>query len=524
MSELLKLIGGLHQSFDTVVVAGSTYTSNLKALEKLSAERIIILEPDSRAFAKLEKEASKLDAPLEIKQVALTTSSEEKVSFHQANAVGFSSTELPNKIKKLRPGLTFDKQDVFNIDVKNVKNSFSLDENAANLLILDVNGAEGDLLQQLNPHLFASVIARANTQALYGKSESISKINAIFSENRTPTLLVAETIPPFVNCVIARPAQWHGLKQQSVLSEQEKQIKALTTELNEGREARLIAEKQLREELTQERNNAEEAKHESLAAKETSEKKIKELERSIDLRNDEISEFKKKVTELTSSKLNLEHEHAEHSKSLLIKIDSLSTQINELQSKLTDAEEKNSQLHLEIQQCKNENEKLAVNVEALQSENATLITNIDSETSRSEELQEKLKEERNIQSKLVEEHDKLQNDSKNLTHQIKEKTTDLSKSESLVDSLQKRVDTLSQNLKTSNEKQESALQTLSLNTKLMTKLELDAKDLRKQIKKKDKEQKELKELIRELHEKLKLASAFYQHIEQSYPELITDGT
>ncbi|WP_395340302.1 hypothetical protein PN836_016565 [Ningiella sp. W23] len=77
-----------------------------------------------------------------------------------------------------------------------------------------------------------------------------------------------------------------------------------------------------------------------------------------------------------------------------------------------------------------------------------------------------------------------------------------------------------QELKDKESKYEAMEQTLALNTKHLTKLNIDTSDLRKQILKKNKEAKKLKALVRELHDKLKLASAFYQHVEQRYPELL----
>ncbi|MDO6746288.1 hypothetical protein [Gilvimarinus sp. 1_MG-2023] len=62
--------------------------------------------------------------------------------------------------------------------------------------------------------------------------------------------------------------------------------------------------------------------------------------------------------------------------------------------------------------------------------------------------------------------------------------------------------------------------TAKLSTKLLTKIEADASDLRERYSEKIKSEQELKDLVKELHAKLQAASHFYHQIEQEHPELL----
>ncbi|GAA6184263.1 hypothetical protein NBRC116595_15110 [Aliiglaciecola sp. NS0011-25] len=87
-------------------------------------------------------------------------------------------------------------------------------------------------------------------------------------------------------------------------------------------------------------------------------------------------------------------------------------------------------------------------------------------------------------------------------------------------SLLEKVQDMEKIVKKSEEKSEINDNTHNLNIKLMTKLELDNEFLRSELSKRFKEEKELKDLIKELHDKLLLAAEFYNVIQKKHPELL----
>ena len=65
---------------------------------------------------------------------------------------------------------------------------------------------------------------------------------------------------------------------------------------------------------------------------------------------------------------------------------------------------------------------------------------------------------------------------------------------------------------------------LDINTKLMKKLQIDCDDMRRKYEESKTTEAELKQLVTELHKKLQQAAAFYQQLEQQYPELIIEDS
>jgi len=79
---------------------------------------------------------------------------------------------------------------------------------------------------------------------------------------------------------------------------------------------------------------------------------------------------------------------------------------------------------------------------------------------------------------------------------------------------------LQQELQQYKERAASMERTNSMQTKLLTKLEIDSQDLRSRYADLQKRERELTDLIKELHGKLELASGFFRQLQNEHPELI----
>jgi chromosome segregation ATPase len=142
---------------------------------------------------------------------------------------------------------------------------------------------------------------------------------------------------------------------------------------------------------------------------------------------------------------------------------------------------------------------------------------------RHENSLQKLKALTTVESELKETVGKVNELKSQLTDRTKQRDEQAhwhQENKKWAEGLNKKVQTLEGAVKTANDQQKDAFQTLGLNTKLMTKLEMDNGLLRKSIADKHAEIKQLKGLIGELHQKLQLASKFYLQVQQNYPELI----
>ena len=100
----------------------------------------------------------------------------------------------------------------------------------------------------------------------------------------------------------------------------------------------------------------------------------------------------------------------------------------------------------------------------------------------------------------------------------------LEKLEPEFNKLSEKHDALRAQLTTAEKREEQLTSTLTLNTKLLAKMQLDSEDLRSQFKEKAKSENELKELVRDLHQKLQQAAAFYHRLESQYPELLEESS
>jgi FkbM family methyltransferase len=170
---------------------------------------------------------------------------------------------------------------------------------------------------------------------------------------------------------------------------------------------------------------------------------------------------------------------------------------------------------------------LQAKVTAAESRNAEVAKQLAETESRSSQFESSATELNANYSKLKAQYEELTETQKNkdtqiaeLTQQRDEQTHCHQENKKWTEALNKKVQTLDSAVNTANEKQKSAFQTLGLNTKLMTKLEMDNGLLRNTIADKHAEVKQLKGLIGELHQKLQLASEFYLQVQQNYPELI----
>ena len=166
--------------------------------------------------------------------------------------------------------------------------------------------------------------------------------------------------------------------------------------------------------------------------------------------------------------------------------------LNELQTELKLNKENNSLLQQTSEKFQQELQDSEKQIESLKIKVDDLTTQLNSAKTEVTELQKSLKNESH-------------------SHHGSKKWTE---------ALNKKIEALELALNIASEKQKSAFQTLSLNTKLMTKLQVDGDGLRRKLTAKTDEEKQLKELVCELHEKLKQAADFYHKVQQHYPDLI----
>ncbi|WP_439509887.1 hypothetical protein [Marinimicrobium koreense] len=107
-----------------------------------------------------------------------------------------------------------------------------------------------------------------------------------------------------------------------------------------------------------------------------------------------------------------------------------------------------------------------------------------------------------------------------LSQLVSEKETSQRNWENERATFNERQEKLQQELQQCRERAVSMERTNSIQAKLLTKVEIDSQDLRSRYAELQKRERELTDLIKELHGKLELASGFFRQIQREHPELI----
>ena len=147
---------------------------------------------------------------------------------------------------------------------------------------------------------------------------------------------------------------------------------------------------------------------------------------------------------------------------------------------------------------------------------------------QAEEKQKQLQEEmQHINQKLLEERDQehhWHNEHKKWSESLKKEKEELVKnneelSNRLSESLSEK-EKLAAEIENIKERDRKLTSSLEVNSKLVLKMQIDSDDLRTKYAQKTQSEKELRQLIGELHSKLQQAANFYHQLENKHPEIL----
>ncbi|WP_342804835.1 hypothetical protein [Alteromonas sp. M12] len=241
-----------------------------------------------------------------------------------------------------------------------------------------------------------------------------------------------------------------------------------------------------------------------------------QLEESSQAKQSFESEKSSLESELSSLKIELEkrtkqrdeqaHWHEENKKWA----EGLNKKVESLEVSLKASNESLKTVQTEKQQLETKVDELNTKISGL-------------ETEHKQQFDDSLQVKQTLQSEksaLESELSSLRNELEERTKQRDEQTHWHQENKKWAENLDKKAKSLDASLGETRENLNTAFKTVALNTKLMTKLELDNNALRRQLSDKSKSEKQLKGLISELHDKLKLASVLYHKIQEHNPELL----
>ena len=335
-------------------------------------------------------------------------------------------------------------------------------------------------------------VSKSSTLVIENKlteeQEKVSKLTKELEEQATTLKRAEETCD--------------GLKDVEIaISEELADSKSRLTELTEEFDAQ-ASKLQITLEALELSKEGELKKNDELTNCET---KLAELNEKFDAQASEL--------QITVEALELSKE-SEHKKNIELK----------------DSQSKLDMLTNELSQLKRGIEQRERNFEANENKIAELIALLDTQKADLHKLYE-INNELTAQNKKISE----ERDKEHHWHmENKQWAEGLASSQSSVEakyedassrltSLQEKYEKLEQALSDSLFKEKNLASALSINTKLMKKLEVDLNDLRTKYEKKKSSEAELKKLVADLYVKLKQASMLYHQLEQKHPELIFEN-
>ena len=508
MSDLLHIVKGLSAQPKCVLVLGARTEAMLNWLLSLTASQVLLVEPEPAMFEKanaLHIAKGKPDNVAIMHGVPIFESEQKTVSYFASNVPGFSSILPPNVIKSIRPALEFTEQEAPVIELKPLLQQFDISESRPCLLITQLNGGELQCVNKQIVNAFTHVVIQSASKPIFGESKPVEKLKKELAECGRDYLELAESMPPYSNFVATKKVNAEQALNYFNQRQQHREIKA---ELESQLSASQNDAKKLAEELQQAKQQLQSAKQEAEGKQKQLGDELQQAKQQLQTAKQEAQEKQKQLgEELRQAKQQLQTAKQEAEGKQKQLGEELQQAKEQLQTAKQQSEEKQKQLDNELQQTKEQLQIVKKQAE-------------DSLKQLQEEMQhtnQKLLEERDQEHHWHNEHKKwaesLNREKEKLVKNNEELATRLSQSQSEKEMLAAEIEKIKQ--------RESKLTTsVEVNAKLILKMQLDSDDLRTKYAQKTQSEKELRQLIGELHSKLQQAANFYHQLENKHPEIL----
>ena len=520
MKELINLARGFSQQFECALVYGIANVTQLDNLFKVNAKQFVIVEADPGVFSKLEEWHTTLpeSAPtVSCYHAAITQEDAPTTLLYQASQPGFSSTAKPNQIKRFRPGLTFSSVSVPAKKLSYCTDKYVIAANQHNIALINSNGAEHQLLSDSTSQLCSNIVVKTCSKALFGEN---TQLPAAFTDTGYSQVKIKSAQPPMSLTALCKPLlvleQASALKKARQEAEQYKQQASdlaaqneTLTEQRDNQREHHLKNKEWAEQLKSQKQDLE-------TQLEQSEKKAKQLSEKLESAKANLQEAQareKNIRQAVREETERTTSLREKNEKLTSEVAAITTENSALQDELTAVQQKLENINEQfaakadiLQVAQKEIEELQDRLQLSGSECAQAKAALAASQREREEIAERHKNAKTWAENLNETNEAL---NKKIEHLVKNEQ-DLTKQNKL----------LEESLAAEHKRESQIAATLELNTKLMTKIQLDYENLQKQYEQKVHSEAELKQLVMELHQKLQKAATFYHKLEKEYPELL----
>ena len=196
------VIANIRATVDTVIHAGAGLCKELTAYEQLGAKSIILIEPHPQLFAELSSRTQH-NSKVTATHAALCTSAGE-TQFHLNQVSRFSGLYEPRSLLEVFPNAGI----ADTVRVKAISLEELCDNKGSNgLLVLDVNGAEHELLESIDSSIldgFAWIIVRASRPGLFAAPNPSQDLGERLISLGFTAFSFSQADAPFGICVAKR--------------------------------------------------------------------------------------------------------------------------------------------------------------------------------------------------------------------------------------------------------------------------------------------------------------------------------
>lgn len=208
------LINSLPYEFDNLCFIGDFPKSTVQAMATVKANNKILCNLN----AGLDVDG------VELKPFPVVGALSSAHEYRSANLKGFSSLKVPANIKQLMPGIVFDKQPLESRQLSELIEQLAIQEDSANLAVLNLNGAELEYLVEDDTLLntFNCVIISCSSANIFDGSEnSFNELIAHLKANGIAYSIFPAEVHPFSFVLVHRMPSWKA-KDKMLLNVQDK--------------------------------------------------------------------------------------------------------------------------------------------------------------------------------------------------------------------------------------------------------------------------------------------------------------
>jgi FkbM family methyltransferase len=501
-----KLVTAKNVAAGTVVHIGAGLCSELPQYQHLKFENIQLIEANSDLADQLVEKVKGIDH-VKVSNL-LIAGKDGLVPFVRTSNPRFDSLKKPAALREYFPNIkVVSESAVKAVSLDSVIKKFTLDKNKQNVLVLELQGAETDILESVTPanlQQFFWVVIKTSELALYDNELENVALSKVMEPSAFDPAFTEELTFPFCVKMYKRNdaqlalynAQFNIDKLESDLDSSHKSLAASNSQIEALRQEKATLESDL--DSSHKRFAASNSQIEALRQEKAT------LESDLDSSHKSFAASNSQIEALRQEKATLESDLDSSHKSFAAS----NSQIEALRQEKATLESDLDSSHKSFAASNSQ-------IEALNQEKATLESDLDSShdsfAASNSQIEALNQEKATLESDLDSSHKSFAASSSQVEALRQEKAT-LQKNKSWAESLNKQCEELKVY---SAERQQSA----DLALKLQTKAQVDLENLREKYQLKHINEQKLVALISELRAKLQQASEYYYELQEKHPEL-----